>query len=81
MENSADPDKKPHSTVSHLSLHCLLRHVCLNTYGNYGTLGKGSDLKRKNLVLREAFYFFVFFSEGSKTIFDRGISLESILNP
>ena len=27
----------PRSGASHLGLHCLLRPVCPNTYGNYGT--------------------------------------------
>ena len=32
MANSVDPDEMPHSAVSHLGLHCLLRPDCLNTY-------------------------------------------------
>ena len=35
MANSVDPDEMPHSAASHLGLHCLLRPVCLNTYGKY----------------------------------------------
>ena len=31
--NSVDPDEMPLSAASHLGLHCLLRPVCLNTYG------------------------------------------------
>ena len=29
-------DETPHSAASHLGVHCLLRHVCPNTYGEYG---------------------------------------------
>ena len=31
VANSVDSDQMPHSVASDLSLHCLLRHVCLNT--------------------------------------------------
>ena len=37
MANSVDPDETPHSAASHLGLYCLLRPVCPNTYGKYGT--------------------------------------------
>ena len=37
MANSVDPDEMPYSVASHLGLHCLLRPVCPNTYGKYGT--------------------------------------------
>ena len=37
MANSADSDETPHSAASHLGLHCLLRPVCPNSYGKYGT--------------------------------------------
>ena len=30
-------DQMPHSAASDLSLHCLLRFVCPNVYGYYGT--------------------------------------------
>ena len=33
MANNVDPDQIPHSVVSNLALHCLLRPVHLNTYG------------------------------------------------
>ena len=33
VANNVDPDEMPHSAVSHLGLHCLLRPVCPNTYG------------------------------------------------
>ena len=36
MANSVDPDEMQHSAASHLGLHCLLRPVCLDTYGKYG---------------------------------------------
>ena len=36
MANSVDPDETPRSAASHLGLHCLLRSVCLNSYGKYG---------------------------------------------
>ena len=38
MANSVDPDETPHSAASHLGLYCLLRPVCPNIYGKYGTL-------------------------------------------
>ena len=37
VANSVDPDETLHSAASHPGLHCLLRPVCLNTYGKYGT--------------------------------------------
>ena len=38
VANSVDPDETPHSAASHLGLNCLLRPVCPNTYGKYGSL-------------------------------------------
>ena len=38
MANSVDPDETPRSAASHLGLYCLLRPVCPNIYGKYGTL-------------------------------------------
>ena len=43
MANSIDHDETPHSWVSHLDLHCLLRPLCRNTSGNIGTRGGTSD--------------------------------------
>ena len=37
VANSVDSDETPPSAASHLGLHCLLRPVCPNTYGKYGT--------------------------------------------
>ena len=37
MANRVEHDETPHSAASHLGLHCLLRPVCPNTYGVYGT--------------------------------------------
>ena len=37
MANSVDPDETPRSAASHLGLNCLLRPVCPNTYGKYGS--------------------------------------------
>ena len=37
VANSVDPDETPCSAASHLGLYCLLRPVCLNTYGKYGS--------------------------------------------
>ena len=31
MTNSVDPDQMLHSVASDLGLHCLKRHICLNT--------------------------------------------------
>ena len=36
VSNSLDPDETPRSAASHLGLHCLLRHICPNTYDKYG---------------------------------------------
>ena len=38
MASSMDPDETPHSVVSQLGLHCLLRLNCTNTYGVYDIL-------------------------------------------
>ena len=46
MENNVDPDQTPRSAASDLGLHCLLRHVCPNTKGNYGT--KRDELQQSN---------------------------------
>ena len=35
VANAVDSDEMPHSAASHLGLHCLLRPVCVNTYGKY----------------------------------------------
>ena len=37
VANSVDPDETPCSAASHLGLYCLLRPVCPNIYGKYGT--------------------------------------------
>ena len=37
VANSVDPDETPRSAASHLGLYCLLRSVCPNTYGKYGS--------------------------------------------
>ena len=36
MANRVDPDQTPHSAVSDLGLHVLLRSVCPNTSSIYG---------------------------------------------
>ena len=43
VANSVDPDETRRSAASHLVLYCLLRPVCLNTYGKYGTYPKVKD--------------------------------------
>ena len=37
VANSVDPDETPRSAASHLGLYCLLRPVCPNIYGKYGS--------------------------------------------
>ena len=37
VANSVEPDEMLYSAASHLGPHCLLRPVCLNTYGKYGS--------------------------------------------
>ena len=57
VANSVDPDETPHSAASHLGLNCLLRPVCLNTYGKYGNVlffpnsSKSLDTPHSTLVL------------------------------
>ena len=40
VANSVDPDEIPQNVAyaAHPGLHCLLRAVCPNTYGKYGTV-------------------------------------------
>ena len=35
--DSVDPDQMLHSAPFDQSVHCLFRHVCLNTKGKYST--------------------------------------------
>ena len=42
MANSVDPDQMPQNAASDLGLHCLHRHICPNTVGYYGNLGRFS---------------------------------------
>ena len=51
VEKRVDPDEMPHSVVSHLGLHCLLRPACLNTYDKYGTKETSEVYCGNNLVL------------------------------
>ena len=44
VANSVDPDETPRSAASHLGLYCLLRPVCLNTYGKYGIFWNWEEL-------------------------------------
>ena len=37
MANNVDPDQMPQNVASDLGLHCLLKPLCLNTYGKFGT--------------------------------------------
>ena len=61
MAKSVDPDQMPHSAASDLGLHFLLKYVCHNTLGFYGTL------KIKNLLPRADP-----FSERKQNYFDKG---------
>ena len=36
VANNVEPDETPRSAASHQVLHCLLRHVCPNSYDIYG---------------------------------------------
>ena len=38
VANSVDPDETPRSAYSHLGLYCLLKPICPNTFGKYGTV-------------------------------------------
>ena len=55
MVNSVDPDQ---CILQHLilGLHCLLRHVCLNTQGKYG-----NPLKCPAKLYQMTTFFFVIF--------------------
>ena len=62
MANSVDPDEMPRSAASHLGLYCLLRPVCPNIYGKYGTftlmlsmLGRNSGDGIIQLLTTESF--------------------------
>ena len=48
VANSVDPDETPRSAASHLGLHCLLRLVCPNTYGKYGSVAIRSNTYRRH---------------------------------
>ena len=48
VANSVDPDETPHSAESHLGLNCLLRPVCPNTYGKYGTSEIRRNIRKRN---------------------------------
>ena len=72
MANSVDPDETPHSAASHLGLNCLLRPVCPNIYGKYGTCTLYDTLWLKRVYPGEEwrwscdtefieFFFFFFF--------------------
>ena len=37
VANSVDQDETPRSAASNLGLYCLLRHICSNIYGKYGS--------------------------------------------
>ena len=54
VANSVDPDETPRSVASHLGLYCLLRPVCPNTYGKYGTwaniIGSGKTVQMNRLA-------------------------------
>ena len=43
VANSVDSDEMLHSAASHLSLYCLLRPACPNTYDKYGTHFQGKQ--------------------------------------
>ena len=48
VPNIVDPDVMPHSVASHLGLHCLLRPICLNTYGKYGNMKRYSKYSKSH---------------------------------
>ena len=51
VANSADSDEMPHSVVSHLGLHFLLRPVCPNTYGKYGSIDLQTEYSALSSIL------------------------------
>ena len=51
VANSVDPDETPRSAASHLGQNCLLRPVCPNTYGKYGTHSSLSWIKKALILL------------------------------
>ena len=51
VANSVDPDETPRSAASHLGLYCLLRPVCPNTYGKYGTYDIVPHWKRVYFII------------------------------
>ena len=76
MANSVDPDETPQNAASHLGLHCLplilLRPVCPNTYGKYGTIYMFSTVSLNETLYSYMFHFSMknnvrHSSEGHKT--------------
>ena len=51
VANSVHPEKMPRSWLSHLGLHCLLKPVCPNTYGQYDNLTSHMNIKGVHMNL------------------------------
>ena len=78
MANSVDPDETPRSAASHLGLNCLLRPVCPNTYGKYGTMLWADSAVDKLLIS------FLFFVENRMTLHAKcllGDNLHEVSDP
>ena len=69
VANSVDPDETLRSVASHLGLYCLLRPVCPNTYGKYGTYFSYVTMKSmlwelgritsvQNVLWKQKYHFF-----------------------
>ena len=63
MANSVDPDETPRSAASHLGLNCLLRPVCPNTYGKYGSyMHRFIVMEHAETLLAEAYFSMLSFN-------------------
>ena len=61
VANSVNPDETPRSAASNLGLHCLLWHVCPNTYGKYGNIQRTKSIQTTWFYLFILFYFYFFY--------------------
>ena len=79
MAKSVDPDETPRSAASQLGLYCLLRPVCLNTYGKYGIL-KISPPKTESFQIK-ILIFFIFLLKGVVGWCEGAVYLTSLGRP
>ena len=54
MANSVDPDQMLQNVASDLGLYCLLRHVCLNTWGKYSSVFYATNRIKNSFVIQKS---------------------------